>query len=350
MRASGVTVGLGLVWLLVGAASAAGGVAGEARAPWAAVDDTGDRSVLVSELGDAWREAARGRGFDPEAWSAELETVLAGRGEESLRTALKSRSYEEFLTALGIAAPAGDALGELTRDLVYVPLPPCRILDSTLGTGDYAGPLPNDVDRHYSHTVNLPAQGGNSAGCGVPADAAAVMLTFNVVSPQGAGSLMAREFGAALPPGRVVYYLAASTSVVPYAATTAVRVCPLCGFDFTVRLVGSSAHLRADVLGYFRAPAPTALACSDASQTTIVGSTARSFDIFSRVCPTGTFVTGGGFDLTATSNPPPQGLTIHRSAPESSGSLSRWVCSGRNDTGQVVWVRCNAQCCQVPGR
>src|SRR3954467_14115424 len=117
-----------------------------------------------------------------------------------------------FFAAAADAAPAAptpgtpatvpSALGDSTSDLVFVPLPPCRIIDTRLA----GGALTPGVTRSFkvTGTTEFQAQGGQDGGCGVPVgttvpQATAAVLNFVAVGPQGPGDLRAWAYGQPKP-------------------------------------------------------------------------------------------------------------------------------------------------------
>ena len=89
------------------------------------------------------------------------------------------------------------AVGDVDQDLVFVPVRPCRVIDTRLA----GGPLAPGEERQFviSGTVGFEAQGGTPGGCGVPRSAivrgaTAVALNLVAVNPQGPGNLRAWAF------------------------------------------------------------------------------------------------------------------------------------------------------------
>jgi hypothetical protein len=76
--------------------------------------------------------------------------------------------------------PLADALGELDAQLVFTPLTPCRLIDTRLAGGPFAG----GEQRNYDliGPTDYSSIGGNGAGCGIPGLNAPVpsQFAFNV--------------------------------------------------------------------------------------------------------------------------------------------------------------------------
>ncbi len=179
------------------------------------------------------------------------------------------RSIKTFacacLLAVGVSAGAGAqpavknvtaaALGSALTDLVFVPLPPCRIIDTRLGSG---GPIAAGSTRDFqvAGVTEFPPQGGNQGGCGVPPGSAepvapAVVINFVAVGPAGPGNLTAWAWGQPQPNTSVINYSnvpglnIANGVIVPIAGTNLVPA------DIHIRAGSASTHVVADVTGYF---------------------------------------------------------------------------------------------------
>lgn len=99
--------------------------------------------------------------------------------------------------AVSSAASYPPAVAELT----YVPLAPCVIADSRKGTGGNKSKFGSSTTRTFTvtGTSGFTAQGGQSSGCGVPANAEAVALTAVVIGPSKAGALRIWPSTGAMP-------------------------------------------------------------------------------------------------------------------------------------------------------
>lgn len=154
----------------------------------------------------------------------------------------------------GTVAITANALGDAESDLIFVPLAPCRILDTRLAGGMIANGTTRDFE--VSGTAGFDGQGGNAGGCGVPQGAtspiaAAVALNLVAVGPTGPGHLTAWEFGQPMPDASVLNY--ASVTGLNLAAGA---ILPIAGIastdkDLSIRASTSPTHVVADVTGYF---------------------------------------------------------------------------------------------------
>ena len=173
---------------------------------------------------------------------------VASRLDEA---ALRSIAAGEDVDLRSATAPA---LGSSTTDLVFVPLAPCRIIDTRLAGGALAAGVPRDFQ--VAGTTEFGAQGGTQGGCGVPAGSAepnapAVVVNFIAVGPSGPGNLVAWAYGEPKPLASVINYSnvpglnIANGVIVPIAGTNLVPA------DLRVQADVSGTHVVADVTGYF---------------------------------------------------------------------------------------------------
>jgi len=153
------------------------------------------------------------------------------------------------------ALTASATLGNPFSDLLFVPLTPCRLFDTRLISGGLLAPGQRR-DFLVAGTNAFLAQGGNGGGCGVPDGttepvAAAAVVNFIAVSPQGPGHIIAWEYGQAEPLASIINFAniaglnIANGIVIPIDGTTSQP------FDLSVRAGVSATHLVGDVTGYF---------------------------------------------------------------------------------------------------
>ncbi len=176
----------------------------------------------------------------------------------TVRTLASTRStpVARFATfvLLGFLVPPLAAAGSVdpTEGLVYVAIEPC-VLSRTVASS--AGKMGGGETRSFlaRGSGDFSAQGGAAGGCGIPAQAAVVALSFRLANPTGQGQLKLWPSDRSEPPTFLAEYAA-------NAGLTNATLLPLCGApdcpaDFLAKTVGSGAHLRLDVLGYFIAGA-----------------------------------------------------------------------------------------------
>lgn len=144
------------------------------------------------------------------------------------------------------------ALGSSNKDLVYTPVTPCRIIDTRSGAALAA----NGQREFYGWTAsNFLAQGGANSTCGLLAntDNAAIAVNFTIVNPATGGYITAYP---------------ANVATIPLAATLNFNEGDVKGNNAILKLSQtgsglhfavfstSTAHLVADVVGYYAKPKP----------------------------------------------------------------------------------------------
>jgi hypothetical protein len=236
------------------------------------------------------------------------------------------------LTAATVSPPAARA-----DDLHFVPLPPCRVIDTRSdGAG---GPLMPGIPRQFffrgpsRNYRTSPNQGGSTTGCGIPDLASDLGATENIakavainivaVGGTGPGHLTAWPSNQTPPLASVINYAAIGTNlangvILPLCDEIAVNPCASGDLSFVAAV--SSAHLVVDVVGYFHAtPGPgefTTLSSSGASTLNSLAVTnsatvAATLQIGSNGTPIATVLSGtASLDFSATATQESRDLTI----------------------------------------
>lgn len=134
---------------------------------------------------------------------------------------------------------------------LYVPITPCRIVDTRYGSGTGGTPFASLQTRTYyvSGTLGFGAQGGKSDGCGIPGGTVALAASFLVVSPSGAGRIHAWPNGSSEPTATTYYYGNHTGS-----NSSTVTVNPATSYSLKVRNYSASTDLVIDVTGYYVKP------------------------------------------------------------------------------------------------
>ncbi len=184
------------------------------------------------------------------------------------------RDWFALWMALGLIT--GGSAARAADNLIYVPLAPCRVIDTrqpgaggalvaaTPRTFFFRGPT-----RDYATTPN---QGGNAAGCGIPDlgttganhenIAQAVAINIVAVGPAGPGDLRAWPANLTAPTASVINYTnvtglnLANGVIVPMCSQ--ISTTPCASGDITFRADVSGTQLVVDVVGYFHAGSPLA--------------------------------------------------------------------------------------------
>lgn len=144
------------------------------------------------------------------------------------------------VSAVPLAAPSFQPVHED----VFVPITPCRIVDTRKAVGAFG----NGTTRNYyvSGTVGFAPQGGKSGGCGIPKGATAIAATLISVSPSHNGYLRAWPNGLAEPTATVLYYGTASSSSGATMSISTTATQPL-----RIKNYRGPTHLVIDVSGYY---------------------------------------------------------------------------------------------------
>jgi subtilisin len=132
---------------------------------------------------------------------------------------------------------------------LYVPILPCRIVDTRLARLEIAG----QSDMHFlagKIGQELDGQGGAGDSCGVSPSAVAAHVNVTVIANASRGHLRAWPFGAVEPLATLLAWSGASAT---NALTLPLCTGAQCTRDFTVRMYGAieGVDLVIDVLGYY---------------------------------------------------------------------------------------------------
>lgn len=243
-------------------------------------------AMARTRIGEALERGAR-RPVQPAAVAADARRLAGSLTEPQLRAIAAGEDVESVLGG-SLRLATSQALGDSRSNLLFVPLNPCRIVDTRKPSpGSKIAP---GETRHFQvagNTEFLP-QGGNSSGCGVPAGAAepaaaAVALNFVAIRPEGTGHMRAWAFGQPMPLASIINYdlLApffniANGVIVPIAGTSGVAA------DLSVRADFNAAHLVADVTGYFTRFPLDSFKSTEKSITVV--SEQGTFDLSSGLC------------------------------------------------------------------
>lgn len=138
-------------------------------------------------------------------------------------------------------------------ELVYVPVEPCRLLDTRATLGSIAA---NSTESFvaYGDMGELDSQGGNAGGCPNPKPGSTpVAIAANVTAvgnqASGNGNLVAYPYGSIVPSSSLVNYKVGTN----IANAGIINLCEgaSCLFDFNVQSNFSAVPAIVDVQGYF---------------------------------------------------------------------------------------------------
>lgn len=190
-----------------------------------------------------------------EIYAADARRLASRLDEAKLRAIAAGEDVESLVDDVTLKNLAAPVLGSSLSELVFVPLAPCRIIDTRQGGG---APLAAGETRDFqvAGITEFPPQGGNMGGCGVPpgsaeAAAPAVVINFVAANPAGPGHLTAWAWGQPPPNASVINYASvaglniANGVVMPIAGTNLVPA------DLHIQASSAATHVVADVTGYF---------------------------------------------------------------------------------------------------
>jgi hypothetical protein len=141
--------------------------------------------------------------------------------------------------------------------LGYVPVTPCRVVDTRLIGSAPGTPLQPSAPRNFRVTASdLSDQGGSATGCGIPGTATSVMVNLVAVAPTGVGNLGEWAYPSPPPANKTALVNYGSVAGLPAIANgIAIPTCDAntatCYYDFTIEARANPTHLVVDVVGYF---------------------------------------------------------------------------------------------------
>ena len=287
---------------------------------------------------------AQREGFSNNEWQRELLANLIQADDATRARVVAAGDLAEAMDRsrsaprIAPAAPNG-LIGSVTYDLVFIPITPCRILDTRAGGSLKAGVT-------YSFSYDSGNTGAGSCGVhsqipGLPAffpaaEAVNVTVDENAFSGFPPGSYLAvfpqggtlgssfMNFG----PGQVL----ANAGVIALNASNG---------QFSL-LSNANTNVIVDVYGVFMPPQATALDCMDTDKVTgTIGGFGELF-LTANACPaTYTAVGGSCFG----------GFGASRAVEEAvMSSASKWVCRFRDFSDTSYELAAATRCCRIPGR
>ncbi|WP_460456893.1 hypothetical protein [Arenimonas alkanexedens] len=325
-----------------------------------------DLSVAIIEKWGSHVEGAYSR--SSEAWGQDMLPLLMKAPLESLQLAANARTFDAMNDALvAKAAPvptmprAGAPIGRVSgssalpvaksedvtagvgganTDLVYVPVVPCRVIDTRLVGGKIGAVSTRSFE--IASTTDYLAQGGSATDCSVGnvGDISAAVINFTTVSPDYAGFVTVYDFGGVQP-------LAATVNYVTNESSGNLTIVPLdddaAGDDITA-FTFAPTHLVGDIVGYFVQPQATAFQCVSTFVTENILAN-QPFDLQIPSCPVSYAITGAGCRTPGFNE-----ASWAINGLFTSGGNVLGFCSGNNVTSGTITVEGTAQCCRVSGR
>lgn len=141
--------------------------------------------------------------------------------------------------------PTGPAATITATENLYVPIKPCRIVD----TREAGGILTANSFRNFyvRGTSGFAGQGGTTGGCGLPLSAVAATLSMTTGNSTGVGRINAFPYNETEPSATSITYSTTKTTANPTVKLSAFGFAP----HIRVHNFNYSTHLAIDVTGYF---------------------------------------------------------------------------------------------------
>lgn len=313
-----------------------------------AVGSTEARSEFVAAIVRQWGpHVTEVYKTDADQWAAELAQTLANASLDTLARAARARSFSAMNDALlaGDSAPTlsgevAQKLGDAAIDLVYVPVTPCRIIDTRLAGGAIAANTTRNFD--VSVVGSYAFQGGDATDCnvgGVGSFAAAV-VNFTVVTPAAAGYITAFPYLGTQPVASNLNYVAGDVK----GNLAIVKLDQGASADELSVYSLAQTHLVADIIGYFINPQATDPECTNTTVSTFNIPAGSNTFFNNPSCPVG-YKASTPYCWTATAGVYSQGSGFNGNT-----ATNATFCAWNNTTGAAQNVFGGNVCCRVPGR
>ena len=355
---------------------------GKANAIEAEAISTQSSAELSAELGKKWGKVlTEGYGVSGEGLrmfvtgyanypQEVLKSALAAKNFDAMNRSLmdhnqtlvnalaeKVRNEEEGATNVEVHKSKHEMsklLGDEFRDLVYIPITPCRTFDTRSTTfAGFSGVVvpgtPKSAYVAYGGTTSFWVQfGGTVDSCPdttisgpllAGTSPYSVAMNVTVISPAGTGWITAYRGDLADPSATVVSKFVQNG--VTDTALLIANVCrgvtgASCADDIKIATRGTTAHVAGDVVGYFIKPQATALQCT-AVPGTAVNVPANTYTFINTVAACATGYTSVGVDFSAGSD-----------VLKADSGLSYLYVRNVSVSSQTVTPK--TTCCRTPGR
>lgn len=255
-----------------------------------------ERGQLVHDIVMKWgghvQEVYR---TDVRTWAMDMLPVFSRAPISALKRAAGARSFDQMNNELLTSAPGGSlatlsgtstvpdkVLGDTDKDLIFVPITPCRIIDTRVAGGAIAA----NTTRNFDVTAvsNYSFQGGDASNCngaGAAGSFAAAAINFTVVTPSAAGYITAFPYLASQPLAATVNYTAGDIrgnfAVVKLDQGASADELSVYSFAQT--------HLVADIVGYYRNPGAPTLVCVNSGETIDTVNAGTTRNTVAPACP-----------------------------------------------------------------
>lgn len=304
-----------------------------------------DQAQYAAVISNKWSRDIQARyGISSAEWLDQMMGTFSAADLDNLRRAAQATSFDGMTGALFGGSSAVNRtdnrplqIGSTENDLVFTPLPPCRIVDTRVSGGALtAGSTRSFVG--WTATDFL-TQGGASNNCGIPDNASAIVANVVAVNTVNrVGYLTAFPSGEARPNAATINFVGSDLG-----NQSVLKLCrPGCPTQFSI-FSTSATHVVVDVSGYYMEPVASALDCMVQRETgTLLNLNVNNV---SSNCPAGYAATGGACSTLL-------GLTVSGSSAVLDGNRPvGWNCRFAGSLlGGVLGYTVDANCCRIPGR
>lgn len=306
-----------------------------------------ERGELVRQIVLKWgghvQEAYR---MDVGRWANGMGPVFGKASLDSLRRAADARTFDQMNNELlvqggkpgGLQASmakvlpetAAKVFGDADKDLIFVPVAPCRIIDTRVA----GGPIAANTTRNFDVTAvsNYSFQGGAANDCGGVGSAgsfAAAALNITVTGPTANGYITAFPYLGTQPLASNLNYVAGQT--VPNFAIVKLDQGPSAA-ELSIYSFAQT-HLVVDIVGYFRNPGTLAFECVNSGEQIDNVSAGSTKNTTAPVCPSGYTQTGTNCESSTWQMP-----FVY---------FSDGVCSAQNNSAGTAQLRASRTCCRA---
>jgi hypothetical protein len=305
---------------------------------------------------DQFNAQAQAAGISGDAWRFEMLSNLMKGSEENFAIVGLANSYHDAMRAslqvakmpaaasnamsnddVSAQSVAPKSLGQTTTDLVYVPITPCRIVDTRAGGAAVAA---GTVSNYFLLAANVGA-GSCSVLNQIPVPGPPAAFAANVtVDETGLTGFVAGAYLQAYPQGG-----STTTSFMNFGPNQIIANAGIISLseatgEFSV-VTSAPAQVIVDAYGVFIAPQPTALSCTLQYNSQALASGFAGYSYITATCPANTT------PVAPYCNSPRQsGVYSSGSGVQGATGFCAWI----NSSGVAITVYQGLTCCQIPGR
>lgn len=312
--------------------------------------ETQRRAALTYQIVKKWAPYVEETyGMPAKKWAMEMVPLFRDSSPKLMQRAADAHTFDAMNSILLKSDKLGSTegsttkfLGETANDLVFVPVSPCRILDTRLAGGAMAA----NTNRSFDVTAvsDYSFQGGAASNCdgvGAAGSFAIAAINFTVVEPvvgltgggqPGTGFITAYPFLGTQPLVATMVY----KNGINLSNLTLIKLDQGASANELTVYTSHQTHLAADIVGYLINPQATAMQCVETANTTLDIAAGGTGNAVAPACPTGYTQTATNCEGTSWDIP----FVFFQSG----------TCSAKNNGTSSASIRASSTCCRVPGR